>query len=169
MNRPLVHFSTTSWARSRKAITECHSTYSFSPNLFLVAMRNEAALSLAPKNAASAPRLPVRITRLLLKDFRCCLFCALLVAVLRVEFLAVLMMISPVPLSRIDFFVHLGASRKKQPQNEDRGQCRERGRPKGESKLTDNTVFRWREGCIPRRPEEPAMQAEARERIGWET
>jgi len=78
-------------------------------------------------------------------------------------------MISPVPLSRIDFFVHLGASRKKQPQNEDRGQCRERGRPKGESKLTDNTVFRWREGCIPRRPEEPAMQAEARERIGWET
>src|SRR5262249_61793917 len=41
----------------------------FSPNLLLVAMRNEAALSLAPKKAASAPRLPVRITRLLLKGF----------------------------------------------------------------------------------------------------
>jgi hypothetical protein len=36
--------------------------------------------------------------------------------VLRVEFVLVLMMISPVPLSRIDFFFHLGASRKKQPQ-----------------------------------------------------
>jgi|SRR5579872_173603 len=56
----------------------------FSPNLFLVAMRNEAALSLAPKKAASAPRLPVRITRLLLKDFRCWLF-ALLLDELRVE------------------------------------------------------------------------------------
>src|SRR5207302_9924378 len=112
MNRPLVHFSTTSWARSRKAITECHSTYSLSPNLFLVAMRNEAALLLAPKKAASAPRLPVRITRLLLKDFCCWLFWALLVAALLVDFLAVLMMFSPVPLSRIDFFLSLGASRK---------------------------------------------------------
>jgi hypothetical protein len=58
------------------------------------------------------------------------------------------------------FFLHLGASRKKQPQNEDRGQDPGRGRPQEESKLTDNMVFRWREGCIPRRPEEPG-KAEA--------
>src|SRR5579871_3195705 len=107
MNRPLVHFSTTSLASSRKATTECHSTYSFSPNLLRVAMRKEAALSLAPKKAASAPRLPVRITRLLLKDFRCCcldcLFSAFLVAALRVDFVDVLMCLSPVPRSRIDF------------------------------------------------------------------
>jgi hypothetical protein len=48
--------------------------------------------------------LPVRITRLLLKDFCCWLF-ALLLDVLRVEFLVVLMMISPVPLSRLGFFL----------------------------------------------------------------
>src|SRR5215471_21234595 len=129
MNRPLLHFSTISLASSRKATTECHSTYSFSPNLLLVAMRNEAALSLAPKKAASAPRLPVRITRLLLKDFRCCSLFALLVDVLRVEFVLVLMMISPVPLSRIDFFFHLGASRKNNRRRQGRGQVRERGRP----------------------------------------
>src|SRR5579871_4077213 len=95
MNRPLVHFSTTSLASSRKETTECHSTYSFSPNVLLVAMRREAALPLAPKKAASAPRLPVRITRLLLKDFRCCcldcLFSAFLVAALRVDLVDVLM------------------------------------------------------------------------------
>jgi hypothetical protein len=38
---------------------------------------------------------------------------ALLLDVLRVEFVLVLMMISPVPLSRLIFFFHLGASRKK--------------------------------------------------------
>src|SRR5579863_8213428 len=103
MNLPLVHFSTTSLASSRKATTECHSTYSFSPNLLLVAMRNEVALSLAPKKAASAPRLPVRITRLLLKDFGCCLFCVFLLDVLQVEWVLILMVISPVSLSRIDF------------------------------------------------------------------
>src|SRR5581483_3550250 len=111
MNRPLVHFSTTSLANSRKATTECHSTYSFSPKVLLVAIRNEAALSLALKKAASAPRLPVRITRLLLKAFRCGLF-ALLVDVLRVEFWLVLMMISPVLLLRIDFFFHLARAEK---------------------------------------------------------
>jgi hypothetical protein len=90
---------------------------------------------------------------LLLKDFRCWLF-AFLVDVLRVEFVFVLMMISPVPFRGLIFFFHLGASRKKQPEKAraevNAGSAE--GRRK-ESKPTDNMLYRWREGCIPRRPE----------------
>jgi hypothetical protein len=50
----------------------------------------------------------------------------------------------------------LALAEKNNHRRQDRGQGWERGRPQEESKLTDNMLHRWREGCIPRRTEEPA-------------
>src|SRR5437879_342842 len=149
MNRPLVHFSTTSLANSRKATTECHSTYFLSPNSVLVAMRREAALSLAPKKAASAPRLPVKITKLLLKDFCCWLSCALLLNKFLVDFFAVLIFFLLCLFRGLIFFFHLAPAEKNNRRNEHRGQCQERCRTRGKATRLTTWFFVGGRVCVP--------------------
>src|SRR5579864_455941 len=55
----------------------CHSTYFFSPNLLLVAMRNEATLSWVPKKAASALRLLVQDYQIVAERLPMLIICAL--------------------------------------------------------------------------------------------